>query len=140
MFSNRHSLTCSSIRRASAPVLMAATAVLASASQAADVEHQTLEIEDVLGIPAIQAQIVACLGEEVYFTGTVRITTKDGVATHINWGGMTGETADGDRFMGGSAVNVGQQSSQTLTEVGAGKDRRQFHIHTVKDVVLVTCK
>ena len=108
-------------------------------ANSAEVTHVTLDIADTLGIPAIQAQISACLGELVFFTGTVRITLTDGVATHFNWGPMIGETLDGDLFMAGSGVTVGKQSNLTLVEVGAGNESRQFHLQIVQGEVSVVC-
>ena len=97
-------------------------------ASAVEVEHIVLEIEDVIGIPAIQALIAGCVGEEVLFTGTVRTTLKDGEITQITWGGVKGQTLDGDVFNGGSAVATGKQSILTLTEVGGD---RQFRLHFV---------
>jgi len=108
-------------------------------SSTADVEHTVLDIEDALGVPAIQAVISACLGEEVLFTGTVRITTVDGVATHFNWSNMRGETLDGDVFVGGSGVNTGTQSNLTLTEIGSGSQNRLIHLQIVDGVASVVC-
>jgi len=117
----------------------AATLMTLPLSASAAVEHVVLEVEDSLGVPAVQAIISGCLGELVFLTGTVRITLVDGVPTHFNWGGMTGETLDGDRFVGGSGVNVGQQSNLTLVEVDAGPDARQIHLEIVDGTLSVVC-
>ena len=118
-------------------VVLAGVLGLSAKAYAGEVTHVTLDVENVLGIPPIQAQISACLGEQVFLTGTVRITMVDGVATHFNWGGMTGETADGDRFVGGSGVSVGIQSNLTLVEVSAGKDSRQVRLQSLQGEPLV---
>lgn len=111
--------------------------LLPLSASSVEVEHQVLEIEDALGPPAIQAAIVACIGEQVFFTGTVRITLVDGVPTHYNWGGMIGETAGGTLFVGGSGVTIGQQSNLTLAEVGGD---RLFHLQFVGGTLIaVVC-
>jgi len=120
--------------------LLCAIAVMALPSNAsAKVEHVVLDVEDTFGIPAVQALIIACLLEPVSFTGTVRITLVDGVPTHFNWSAVTGMTADGDLFVGGSGVAVGKQSNLTLAEVGAGADARQLHLQIVDGEISVVC-
>ena len=108
-------------------------------ANSAEVTHVTLEVDQVLGIPAVQGMIVSCIGEEVFFTGTVRMTLKDNTATHFNWAGVTGETLDGDLFVGGSGVNVGKLANLTLVEVGAGNENRQFHVQIVDGEAYVLC-
>jgi hypothetical protein len=83
--------------------------------------------------------ISSCLGELVFLTGTVHIVVKDGVATQFNWQGMTGETLDGDSFVGGSGVAT-EQSNLTLAEVGAGSESRLVHIQIVDGDLSLTCK
>jgi hypothetical protein len=102
------------------------------------VEHIVLEVQSALGLPGVQAGIAACLGEEVFFTGTVRITLTDGVATQFVWAGMTGVTLDGDVFSGGSGVTVGSQANLTLAETNAGPNARQFHIQIVGGNLITT--
>jgi hypothetical protein len=105
-----------------------------------EVTHETLDVNNVLGLPAIQALIVGCVGEQVYFTGTVRITLVDGIARQYVWGPMVGQTADGDLFAAASAVTVDKQSNLTLAELGAGPDGRQFRLRIASDgTVRVDC-
>ena len=119
--------------------LTAATALFALPLRAVEVEQITLEVENSIGIPAIQAIISSCLGELVLLTGTVHIVTVDGVATYFNWQGMAGRTLDGDVFVGGSGVST-QQSNLTLAEVGAGREGRLVHLQIVDGQLAVTCK
>ena len=132
-------MTFRSTRTLGAIALAAAGGTFALPLEAVEVERVTLNIQDSLGIPAIQAIIAACTGEEIFFTGTVQLILVDGVAAHVNWQGMTGKTADGDLFVATSSANLPRQSNVTLAEVGAGADARQVHIQTVNGALAVTC-
>lgn len=121
------------------PLMAAAGALGLATSALAKTEQIWLDVVDALGNPAVQAQIVACVGEEVFFTGRVHIVNKDGVLKHINWGNMVGETADGDVFHGGSAVGD-QVQTLTISEVGAGPNNRHFKTHAVGGELTVTCQ
>ena len=121
------------------PLMAAAGALGLATSALAKTEQIWLDVASVLGNPVIQAQIVACVGEQVFFTGRVHIVMKDDVIAHINWGNMVGETADGDVFHGGSAVGD-QVQTLTLTEVGAGPNNRHFKTHAVGGELTITCQ
>ena len=127
------------LHRVLSAVVLAGVLGFSPNAYSAEVTQITMEVEETLGVPAVQAEIVACIGEPVFFTGTVRITLVDGVVTHSRWGPMTGTTADGDQFIAASGFTLGRQSNLTLVEVGAGKDNRQFRLQIVQGEATVTC-